>query len=222
MSLSARDRGDRQSATPAPRPLLLSPSKNGEINFASCPTSGLTMELFWDVFSIAILLSPLCIKLVLQWLNARNSGWHRLGHSYGGHEEPAGKRFDGITIGMNGKCYQRIATASVTKDGLYLSLSSWHRILHPPLLIPWTQMKIVPDGWNTIVQAVAPLRPVSMEFTEPLVQEIVLHVGRHSPYWLPESRSAEIRMAGLQSAASLNSNSPSRKHRRDRIGHEVF
>jgi hypothetical protein len=81
------------------------------------------MELFWDIFSIAILLSPLCIKLVLQWLDARNSGWRRLGHSYGGHEEPAGKRFDGITIGMNGKCYQRIATASVTKDGLYTQ--SW-------------------------------------------------------------------------------------------------
>ena len=180
------------------------------------------MELFWDIFSIAILLSPLCIKLVLQWLDARSSGWHRLGHSYGGHEEPAGKRFDGITIGMNGKCYQRIATASVTKDGLYLNLSPWHCFLHPPLLIPWTKMKIVPDGWNTIVQAVAPLRPVSLEFTEPLVQEVVLQVGRHSPYWLPEARSAEMTRPKLEGTGLPIPNSPVDSRRRDRISHEVL
>jgi hypothetical protein len=123
---------------------------------------------------------------------------------------------------MNGKCYQRIATASVTKDGLYLNLSPWHCFLHPPLLIPWTKMKIVPDGWNTIVQAVAPLRPVSLEFTEPLVQEVVLQVGRHSPYWLPEARSAEMTRPKLEGTGLPIPNSPVDSRRRDRISHEVL
>jgi hypothetical protein len=56
------------------------------------------MDLFQDIFLIAILLSPLGIKVAMQWFEARKSGWNRLGAYYGGQYEPTGKscRLDGI------------------------------------------------------------------------------------------------------------------------------
>ena len=45
---------------------------------------------------------------------------------------------------MNGRSYCRIATIGATRSGLYLALEPSHQFLHPPLLIPWSEIEAMP------------------------------------------------------------------------------
>lgn len=100
------------------------------------------------------IIAPLSLVglLLFAWLlfhiDARMRGWHSLADRYTAADEPAGKverHQDGV-IGTWGLIHMRhMLTASVSDAGLYIAMPSWLRLAHPPLLIPWDQLKVTDE-----------------------------------------------------------------------------
>lgn len=72
--------------------------------------------------------------------------WGILAKSFRAREKPRGKYFylRSSAVGMVG--YRRMLTVGVTDKGLYLSVLFPFRPLHPPLLIPWSEIKEVHEN----------------------------------------------------------------------------
>jgi len=143
---------------------------------------------FWVAYLMFCMMAALCVHLAMQWLDARDSGWLSLRRAHAATHKPLGQIFKQVTIELNDRIYNHGATVSLEDEGLFLHLSKLERIAHRPLFIPWARMKVVADGWNTIVQLAATPRPVSLGVTDPIAREIISRIARRSPYWPAEAR----------------------------------
>lgn len=94
--------------------------------------------------------SPFWIPLVFPflWLGmcnllSRLAGWHRLAERYAATLPPVGRRF-WIESGKFGwVSYNSCLTIHATPEGLHLAVWLPFRFGHPPLLIPWRELRNV-------------------------------------------------------------------------------
>jgi hypothetical protein len=146
------------------------------------------MHLLLLAVSIDLLLPWLSLLLLHQWIDARLSGWNRLARLYRAPDEPAGRRFERVTFCMNARCYRRIGTIAMGSEGLHMQLHPLFRFLHPPLLIPWRNLKTSPAGSIPDIQIAAGLS-VHLRLDQPVHRELIRQLEfRAPPNWRPVPR----------------------------------
>lgn len=83
------------------------------------------------------------------------SGWARLAESFAAGGEPTGRRFF-MQYGVVGNIYYRsVLTIHTAPNGFYLSVWLPFRIGHPPLFIPWQEVRnatTYPFWWFEMVE----------------------------------------------------------------------
>lgn len=101
--------------------------------------------------AVSITLFILCFPLL--WIATFScisllGGWHKLAGHF--RDDPASResgalRWQSAALLQGGipNSYNRILTISTDSDGIHLSIPALFRILHPPLLIPWSAVKKV-------------------------------------------------------------------------------
>jgi hypothetical protein len=149
------------------------------------------MHLLWFVILIQFLLPPFWMLISYLWLDARWSGWKRLARLYPADHEPTGRLFEKATVSMNARSYRGIATVGMNADGIYVRLIPAFFLQHPPLMVPWRNMKTVEVGTTTEFELAAPI-PVRLRLTEPVLHEAIRQMEFNSPKWGPISH----RLAG--------------------------
>ena len=97
---------------------------------------------------VMIFVSMLVMSFFYNWLDARAATWDRLSRFYETETEPDSRSFVHTTFVMNERSYRGIATIGAGRKGLYLALERSHQFLHPPLLIPWSDVEAMPAQTN--------------------------------------------------------------------------
>jgi len=93
-------------------------------------------------------MSMLVMSFFYNWLDARAATWDKLARLYETEIEPDSSSFVHTTFVMNERCYRGIGTIGAGRKGLYLALEQSHQFLHPPLLIPWSDIEAMPAQTN--------------------------------------------------------------------------
>jgi len=102
-----------------------------------------------------VVTAPLSIAMLvlLVWgighLDARMRKWSAMADKFATDKPPAGqieRNQDGVvgTVGLI--TLKHLLTASVSDEGLYIAMPSWLRAGHPPLLVPWNQVRVSEIG----------------------------------------------------------------------------
>jgi hypothetical protein len=90
------------------------------------------------------------------WLIALIGGWQRMaGHYRTNNPPPPGsKKFDHI-FGMVGVAsYRATLNVAVAPEGLYLSVMRIFGVGHPPLLIPWADVRVTGNSYLLLIEGV--------------------------------------------------------------------
>jgi hypothetical protein len=91
--------------------------------------------VIWPLFFIAIWASVL---LLMSWIG----GWRRLAARYASIQRPTGGAVFQLATGMVGWArYKRVLSIRTTDDGLFLDIRRVFRFGHPPLFIPWADIR---------------------------------------------------------------------------------
>jgi hypothetical protein len=150
------------------------------------------MYFFLFVVFFQLVLPPISIWILYEWIDARWSGWKNLAPLYHAAQEPMGRRFERATLCLNARRYRGIATVVINSDGLYIRVIPAFLFLHPPLLVPWRSMKAMEVGSTTEFELAA-LAPVILRLTEPALHEAIRQLQLNSP---PDWRPMPHRLAG--------------------------
>jgi hypothetical protein len=80
---------------------------------------------------------------------ARLGGWHSLARHYRALGKPNGKRFGMQSARFGWVDYNGCLSIRVAAEGLYIAMWPMFRLAHPPLLIPWSALRVlgVNDRW---------------------------------------------------------------------------
>jgi hypothetical protein len=89
---------------------------------------------------------PLLLAFPISWAGwfalAHWGGWNRLARQFPADRRPEGAVLRGQSIGLNGWVnYSGFATLVESNEGLYVSLPFPFGFFHPPLLIPWAELR---------------------------------------------------------------------------------
>ncbi len=76
---------------------------------------------------------------------ARLSGWHAVGLRHSTSVMPDGQRFGWGYSRFGWIDYNGCQTFVVAAEGLYLALWTPFDVAHPPLLLPWTSLRVVEE-----------------------------------------------------------------------------
>jgi len=90
---------------------------------------------------IWILLSIIAWWCIILWVVSRLCGWHALGKHYRAENRFHGKHHRFSSVKMGSGNYSGCVTLGANSDGLYLAVMFLFRIGHPPLFIPWADLK---------------------------------------------------------------------------------
>jgi len=85
-----------------------------------------------------------CMWIFVLFIISR-SGWGRLAERYKTDEAFTGTRIGIISAGINRANYNNSLILKYNEDGIYLKTMLIFRLFHPPLLIPWSEIKEVTD-----------------------------------------------------------------------------
>lgn len=94
---------------------------------------------FIPLFPIAFIGLWCAVSLILSHVG----GWHRLAHRFTVNSPPSGKSHSMQSGRIGGVNYNHCLTIHISEHGLRLSILFLFRLGHPPLLIPWDQIKSV-------------------------------------------------------------------------------
>lgn len=105
-----------------------------------------------DISTYALIAVP--ILFVLLWIGtsmliAMMSGWHTLAKRFASADKPygdvrtAGPLFHTV-YGRYGVKYNSVIRMTAASDALYISVFAPFRAGHPPLRVPWEEIRIVP------------------------------------------------------------------------------
>lgn len=103
------------------------------------------------------LIEWLCIFALLLggglFLASRLNGWHTLAKHYGTQQryqgawisqpDDSGKEAGGLSVTLNSGESENAIKLGADRDGVYLAMSLGFRPFHPPLFIPWNDIKAV-------------------------------------------------------------------------------
>jgi hypothetical protein len=104
----------------------------------------MVFQFAWSV-AFMMLASMLVMSFFYNWLDARAASWERLARIYETEIDPDANSVAHSTFAMNDRRYRGIATIGVSRKGLYLALERSYKFLHPPLLIPWSEIEEMPS-----------------------------------------------------------------------------
>lgn len=79
--------------------------------------------------------------LLVSALLAEFSGWSSLARRYPGGPRPDGQRIHGAVMGMGAVGENNVTVMIPTADGLYLYASPLFRFRHPPVMVPWRDIR---------------------------------------------------------------------------------
>ncbi|WDI44613.1 hypothetical protein [Bremerella sp. P1] len=97
------------------------------------------MYLFLLLFIVALFCG---FTLLIAFLG----DWGLLAKSFRAREKPSGKFFYFRSAGVGMASYRNMLTVGVTAKGLYLAVFFPFRFVHPPLLIPWSEIKDIHEN----------------------------------------------------------------------------
>jgi hypothetical protein len=143
--------------------------------------------LFTFVWSVAVitLVSMLVMSFFYNWLDARAASWDRLARLYETEIDPDSNAIAHGTFAMNDRRYRGVAAIGASRKGLYLALERSYKFLHPPLLIPWSEIEEIPsqtDG-RCALRVKATAAELRMEGT--IVRTIQKFLGGNDPRRAP-------------------------------------
>jgi hypothetical protein len=120
------------------------------------------------LFIIAVLIMfPMLYAVVMTYLS-RISGWTTLAEHYRTNAAPEGKLFY-FKSGRIGRINVNNALIiGLCPDGLYVSMFPFFRYAHPPLLIPWGQIR------NIRQTTILFLKYVEMQVGDPVITTLTL------------------------------------------------
>jgi hypothetical protein len=102
----------------------------------------------------AVFLAIIPIYLLFQWLLVSTiisfvGGWFSLSKVYRIRVPFDGAKWGGQSGRMRGLAnYNNVLTVGASQRGLYLASMFLFRFMHPPLLVPWTEIKVRrSNGW---------------------------------------------------------------------------
>jgi hypothetical protein len=123
---------------------------------------GMMMAAFFVAFMIGIF-----------FVDARMTGWHALAQRFPGSREPANvNRRQNGGVGLIGLVQLRnLLRAAATDDGLYLAFPKIISAGHPPLLIPWSRLRITDD------KTIFGIRVLTMQAGAPKIARVMLRGG---------------------------------------------
>jgi hypothetical protein len=93
---------------------------------------------------ILICLAPLLFAAFwcgVVYLLSHLGGWAQLALKFRAHDLPNGQRFGWQSARIGRTRYNNALTIFTSKQGLYLQPFILFRLAHPPLLIPWSEVK---------------------------------------------------------------------------------
>lgn len=100
---------------------------------------------------IPFIIIGFCIVFVGIWsfvcvLISLTGGWWRLAKYYRIDHEPVGKWRNGFFAMLGIASYRGTLNLKICAEGLYLKVNPLFKIAHPPLLIPWHDLRINSNG----------------------------------------------------------------------------
>jgi hypothetical protein len=109
----------------------------------------------------------------LFFADARMTGWHSLAKSFPASSEPANvSKRQNAGVGLIGLVQLRnLMRAAATDEGLYLAFPKIFSMGHPPLLLPWSQLRVTDD------KTVFGIRVLTMQAGEPKIARVMLRGG---------------------------------------------
>ncbi len=115
------------------------------------------MESFLIIYVVLGMFLFICLIVaaamaLLFFIFSHKSGWTVLARSYAATSEPVQTVYTKQTIKVGGVRWRFATTVGISSAGLYLSVHPlrWplsRFVQHPPLLIPWKDIKVVGPGY---------------------------------------------------------------------------
>ena len=130
----------------------------------------LILKIFFSLLMVGFFL---VFMTGLFFVDARMTGWHALAKRFPAWSEPASvsKRQNG-GVGLIGLVHLRnLMRAAATDQGLYLAFPKIFSVGHPPLLIPWSQLRITDD------KTIFGIRVLTMQAGDPKITRVTLRGG---------------------------------------------
>ena len=137
------------------------------------------------VFILVFLVSFMAL---LFYIFSRVSGWSTLAQRYGAKFEPDGTLYQRQTIKVGSVRWRFAAMVGVSPSGLYLAVTPrfgpLRRLIpQPPLLIPWSDIKVVGPGhiylgWQAVELSVGNPRITSLTVPQRLYQILAPYLTR--------------------------------------------
>jgi hypothetical protein len=94
------------------------------------------------LFLLCLIVFPAWWMFVLSMLG-RMSGWRRLATQYETRTEPEGEKLRGQSMRLSSTSYNGAVNFVFAANGFYLAAWAIFRPGHPPLLIPWSDIRYV-------------------------------------------------------------------------------
>jgi len=109
----------------------------------------LTMLLQFALSAVVtIFISILLMSFFYNWLDSRSASWDRLARLYETELNTDSSSIVQTTFSMNDRRYRGIGRVGASRKGLYLALERSYQFLHPPLLIPWSDLEAMSAQTN--------------------------------------------------------------------------
>lgn len=116
------------------------------------------------------------------------SGWKKLAAAYPPTGDPVGAHLAWTSARVGGLSYNNCINAVAGRDKLHLSMSFLLRFGHPPICLPWREVRIAPlKGWfaHYLVFTTVKEPGVEIRFWRPVAEDILRAAGHAVPDPLP-------------------------------------
>ena len=121
--------------------------------------------------------------VVILQVAARWGGWRVLAEAYPSHGTPTGQRFRMRSARFRAGCnYNRCITFACGPDGLHLSLPFLLAFGHPPLSLPWSELRAHEDTvWRIPVVVLTTARHprIPIKLGRDLAERLLAGSGSH-------------------------------------------
>jgi hypothetical protein len=147
-------------------------------------TAFVIIFIILGIFVLLFALVALIMALVFFMLFQMGS-WKSLAQHYGTTSDPTGTIYKGQTIKVGAIRWRFATTIGVSAHGLYISVAPLPGFLsrivqHPPLLIPWSDIRFVGPGhiyqlWQAVELSIGNPSITSITVTKKLYEEVLSH-----------------------------------------------
>ena len=131
-------------------------------------------ESFASLLPVLVVPAFITLWCGVSLLLSKLGGWSSLAARFPATSTPFGEKFTFAAAKIGGVRYRGVLTAVKAEQGLFLSVFAPWRLGHPPILIPWTELKNPQPkklfGTDWLDVSVSTPRKVTLRFPESFVQ----------------------------------------------------